>query len=350
MKTIEIELANHPFLKGMDPAHLAILARHARVATFTTNEVVFRQGEYAHHFHLLLEGEVAVESYMARADDLPLQTVKAPGLLGWSWLFPPFVWHFQARALKPTMSIVVDGASLLVACEEVHGFGFQLMQRIAEVVVGRMEAAQGLLLEIEKSVPALPAVDEPRRFQATPHSVSSLKVMVAEHPFLKGMKAEHLEILADLAMKASFDPNQVIFHAGDPANRFYLIQHGRVALESQGKDADSEQFQILSDGDVVGWSWMFPPYYSHFQARSLEPTEGIFLYGTRLREECQKDPELGYQLMKRTVGVVIQRLQATRKRLVEIAALKSESETTGRQGTSDSPGNGRRVAVREELV
>ena len=91
----------------------------------------------------------------------------------------------------------------------------------------------------------------------------------------------------------------------------------------RGFSAAAAPFQIIGDGDVLGWSWLFPPFYSHFEARALEPTQSIFLYATRLREECERNYELGYELMKRTVAVVIQRLQATRGRLVELSALKT---------------------------
>jgi len=346
MKTINHKLANHPFLKGMKPEHLAILARHAREAEFRADQVIFRQSENAHQFYLILEGRVAVESYVARADDIPLQIVTAGELLGWSWLFPPFVWHFQARALQPTKAILLDGASLLVACEQDHSFGYEVMQRIAQVVIKRLEVAQRRLLEIQKTAGTLPVVDEPKRDRvAGPLVAQSLEDMLAEHPFFKGMKAEHLKILADSAMKATFDSGQVIFREGDPANRFYLIQHGKVVLETPGKEATAAPFQIIGEGDVLGWSWLFPPFHSHFEARALEPTQSIFLYGPRLREECEQNCELGYALMKRTVAVVIQRLQATRERLVEISALKDVRATQGELAATISQGTSSPVGV-----
>ena len=75
--------------------------------------------------------------------------------------------------------------------------------------------------------------------------------------------------------------------------------------------------QTLTAGHVLGWSWLFPPYYWHFDARALEPTRAIFFYGTRLREECEQDPDLGYALMKRVTQVLINRLQATRRQILD---------------------------------
>ena len=124
-------------------------------------------------------------------------------------------------------------------------------------------------------------------------------------------------------MKSKFDAGEVIFREGDPANRFYLIEYGKVILEALGRENTAEAFEIIGDGETLGWSWLFPPFYSRFEARALEPTQSIFLHGTRIREECEKNHEFGYALLKRTVAVVIQRLQTTRDRLVELSALQT---------------------------
>jgi CRP-like cAMP-binding protein len=139
---------------------------------------------------------------------------------------------------------------------------------------------------------------------------------IAAHPFLKGMSASHREILADCAMSVHFRRSEIIFREGDPANRFYLILEGELALESRVKDRGTTLIQTVGAGDVLGWSWLFPPYYWHFDARALQPTKAIFLYGTRLREHCEQDHDIGYELMKRTAEIVIRRLQKTRQHLL----------------------------------
>lgn len=143
-----------------------------------------------------------------------------------------------------------------------------------------------------------------------------LAVQVMEHPFLKEMKPEHLERLISCAMESHFDKGEVIFREGDPANRFYLIQRGKIALESNSRNRTPNQVGTLEAGDVLGWSWLFPPYIWHFNARAIEPTDAIFFYGTRLREECDEDHDFGYEMMRRVAAVVIDRLQVTRRRLV----------------------------------
>jgi CRP-like cAMP-binding protein len=138
------------------------------------------------------------------------------------------------------------------------------------------------------------------------------------HPFLRGLRVEHLATLSRSSMTAHFEPGDWIFREGDPANRFYLIHRGAVALESTKTGQDPVLIQTLGAGDVLGWSWLFPPYTWHFDARAVERTQATFFYGTRLREECEQDHALGHELMKRTAAVVIERLQAARRQLLDV--------------------------------
>ena len=148
--------------------------------------------------------------------------------------------------------------------------------------------------------------------------MDTLEDSIRRHPFLKGMSADHLKILTESAMRAEFKPGEVIFREGDPANRFYLIESGGVRLESRKPDRPPVQIQTIGAGDVLGWSWLFPPYYWNFEAEATEPTRAIFFYGTRLREKCEEDPRFGFELMKRMSAVMLQRLQATRKQLLDV--------------------------------
>lgn len=122
-----------------------------------------------------------------------------------------------------------------------------------------------------------------------------------------------------------FETGQIIFQEGSPANRFYLILEGSVLLESEMADRSSIPIQTLGPDDDLGWAWLFPPYSLHLTARALEPTRTIFFYGTRLREQCEQDHKLGYQLMQRIAQVATQCLRATQQRLMEL------TETSHRQ-------------------
>lgn len=117
-------------------------------------------------------------------------------------------------------------------------------------------------------------------------------------------------------MRVHHRAGEIIFHEGEPANRFYLIEQGRVLLESPRREQLPVTLQVIGSGDVLGWSWLFPPYYWHFDARTVEPTTAIFFYGTRLREQCEQDHDFGYEMMKRMAQVLVQRLQVARSQLL----------------------------------
>ena len=149
---------------------------------------------------------------------------------------------------------------------------------------------------------------------------SDLERAIAGHPFALGLSEHHVRLLADCAMQTHFEVDQVIFREGETANRFYLIESGEVVLESTEASDTPVTIEIIGPGDLLGWSWLFPPYIWHFSARATQPTSAIFLYGTVLREYLEKDPVLGYELFKRMSEVMTRRLQSARTRLLEIYA------------------------------
>ena len=148
----------------------------------------------------------------------------------------------------------------------------------------------------------------------------SMSVRVALHPFLAGMNHAHLALLRDCAIGVQFKQGQIILREGELANRFYLIESGKVVLESGEKSGDSLIVETIGAGDLLGWSWMFPPYVWNFTARATEPTDAVFFYGTILREYCEGDPSLGYELFKRMAPVMLRRLQAARQKMLSIQA------------------------------
>ncbi|MDR3456032.1 MAG: Crp/Fnr family transcriptional regulator [Verrucomicrobiae bacterium] len=136
--------------------------------------------------------------------------------------------------------------------------------------------------------------------------------LLAAQPFLKGLSKQQLEVLSDNAMLVEFPVGRLIFEEGLDAHRFYVILEGSVALESANGSAESDLIQTISAGDVLGWSWLFPPYKWNFNARALAPTKAIIFFAPTLRELCERDHDLGYELLKRVSQVVISRLQSTR--------------------------------------
>ena len=143
--------------------------------------------------------------------------------------------------------------------------------------------------------------------------VEPLSTRVALHPFLAGMNHTQLTLLTDCAVARHFNANQTILREGEFANGFY-----RVALESVAGFGQSIPVKILGAGDLLGWSWMFPPYVWQFTARAIEPTTALFFYAAILREYCEKDHSLGYELLKRISAVMVTRLQAAHDQMLSL--------------------------------
>jgi CRP/FNR family cyclic AMP-dependent transcriptional regulator len=141
---------------------------------------------------------------------------------------------------------------------------------------------------------------------------------IAAIPFLTGMNDRHIRVLADCACRTHFDEGQIIFHQGETANRFYLIEEGTIQLEAAlTSGAGSIVAGCIEAGGVLGWSWLFAPYKWQFTARALSETSALFFYGTALRECCETDPSLGFELFKRMGEEMVKRLQSARRRLLE---------------------------------
>jgi CRP-like cAMP-binding protein len=145
-----------------------------------------------------------------------------------------------------------------------------------------------------------------------------MTIRVALHPFLAGMNRKQLALLTDCAMAVPITKGQVIFREGELADRFYLIETGKVILESSGGLGDPVVIDTIGAGDLLGCSWMFPPHTWRFTARAVVPTAAIFFAGRILREYCGRDHSLGYELFKRMTLVMNRRMQAARSKMLTI--------------------------------
>jgi CRP/FNR family cyclic AMP-dependent transcriptional regulator len=149
MKAITEVITNHAFFHGMKPEHLAVLTEGAKAAQFNAGDVLFREGAPANQFYLILSGRIALEAHAPANGTVQVQTLGPGDLFGWSWLFPPFSWHFQARAIEPMDVIILNGAHLLITAERDHDFGYELMKRVAQVVIHRLQATRKQLLALQ---------------------------------------------------------------------------------------------------------------------------------------------------------------------------------------------------------
>lgn len=149
---------------------------------------------------------------------------------------------------------------------------------------------------------------------------------VALHPFLAGMNRAQLVLLADCAVSVRFELGDIILSEGGQADRIFLIETGKVILES-GKDyGERVVVDTIGAGDLLGWSWMFAPYLWQFTARAVEPTRAIFFAGPVLREYCERDHSLGYELLKRLTTVMNRRMQNARRKMLDVHSGKTALE------------------------
>jgi CRP-like cAMP-binding protein len=140
-------IAEQPFFAGLNAHQLQLLTESAMEMRFETGESILQEGSPANRFYVILEGKVVLETELEERGTIPIQTLGSGDNLGWSWLFPPYLLHSSARALEPTRTIFFYGTRLREQCEEDHDFGFELMKRIADVVINQLRATQERLME-----------------------------------------------------------------------------------------------------------------------------------------------------------------------------------------------------------
>jgi CRP-like cAMP-binding protein len=146
----------------------------------------------------------------------------------------------------------------------------------------------------------------------------TLDELIADSPLFAGLTTAQLELLAGCARNEHADDGTMLFREGDPADRFYLVRQGAVALEIAAPGREALVVGTFGDGEVVGWSWLFPPYRWHFDGRVTGPAGLIAFDGACLRGKCDADHELGYLLMQRFAASMVERLQATRLQLLDV--------------------------------
>lgn len=148
MRRFDAILAEQAFFKDMDPRLLEIIAGCASNVRFAADEWIFQEGEDAARFYLLRHGNVALKAFVPGRGEVTIQTIEAGEMLGWSWLFPPYQWHFGARALELTRAIAFDGACLRTKAEADHDLGYELYKRFSQKIIERLQATRLQILDV----------------------------------------------------------------------------------------------------------------------------------------------------------------------------------------------------------
>ena len=148
--------------------------------------------------------------------------------------------------------------------------------------------------------------------------MQTIEQLLAEAKAFSGMSQEHLELIAGCAQNEVFEDGAYLIREGDAANSFYVVRLGRVALEIFVPERGAVTLETVEGGDLVGWSWLVPPYRVELDARAVGSVHVVAFDAACLRGKADDDAELGYELMRRFIPVIVERLQATRIRLLDL--------------------------------
>lgn len=147
--------------------------------------------------------------------------------------------------------------------------------------------------------------------------IQTIEDYLPRHPFFAGLDDDALALVGGCAEHVRFRAGEYLFREGEPADTFYVLRSGRVALETR-LGTGARVLDTADADDVVGWSWLVPPYRWMFDARAVTDTRALAFDGACLRGKCEDDPALGYALLQRVVGVMSDRLHSARVRLLDL--------------------------------
>lgn len=156
----------------------------------------------------------------------------------------------------------------------------------------------------------------------------TINQMLAEARFFSTMKPSHLETLAGCGKLVTYKSGEFLMREGDPATTFFLIRSGEVGIESYMPSFGPVSIATVAEGGVAGYSWLFPPYRCSFDAHAITQVHAVALDGACLRKKAESDHELGYQLLSRFAEIMVQRLQATRRQMLDLYAMRNMPEGT----------------------
>ena len=148
--------------------------------------------------------------------------------------------------------------------------------------------------------------------------MKTLTQLLAETPLFAGAAGSVLAPIAGCGRNVALAADQYVFREGAPADEFYLIRRGRVALEQHDPRRKTLVVETLGPGDLLGAAWLVPPHRFEFDARAVEPTGCVAFDARCIRERCDADPILGYALMRRFVPLLVERLQAARRQALDL--------------------------------
>jgi len=150
--------------------------------------------------------------------------------------------------------------------------------------------------------------------------MKTLESILVKHPFFENLDDAHLKLVTGCAANVKFDAGQFIYQHDESADQFYVIRQGKVALEICPPGKSPITVQTVSEGDILGWAWLVPPYRWHYDAQAMEMTRAIALDGKCLRKKCEEDNNLGFEFLKRLLPVIGKSMEAALLQLADVYA------------------------------
>jgi CRP/FNR family transcriptional regulator, cyclic AMP receptor protein len=148
VQTLDELMTRSPVFAGLGEAQLQLIAGCAVNERFAAGSYLFREGHAADRFYLIREGSIALEVSVPGHGSRVLETLGRGEVVGWSWLFAPYRWQFDGRALSSTGVLAFDGACLRGKCDADHELGYELMRRFAASMLERLQATRLQLLDV----------------------------------------------------------------------------------------------------------------------------------------------------------------------------------------------------------
>ncbi len=148
--------------------------------------------------------------------------------------------------------------------------------------------------------------------------MKSIEELLHPHPFAQGLSDDIIVLIAGCARNVVFQANEYLFREGGNADSFYLVRHGTVALEMFVPGRGPFTFLTVKSGEILGADWLLPPYRWSFDARAVELTRAIAFDGKCLRDKCESDHHVGYELMKRFIPPLVEWLRTARLQSLDL--------------------------------
>lgn len=161
----------------------------------------------------------------------------------------------------------------------------------------------------------------------TPPALKTVADFVREHALFEGMDSAQVEFIAGCGELHRFAAGHYLARENEPADYFYLLLEGRAMIETHRHNQPPAPLLTLNDGDVIGWSWLVPPYRWQFDVRAVSDLRSVRLDGRCLRQKCESDTRLGFELLRRLAAMMAARIHGTRFQLLDVYGANAPGES-----------------------